>query len=66
MFPLTVPHVTVIANGVQPHSSAECHESGCIVCWRIWCGLGVTNDRVLDVRLNTGAGVLKGPAIVTC
>ncbi len=39
---LTVTHVTVIANGFQPHLRAECHESGCVVHWRTRCGLGVS------------------------
>ena len=36
MFTPTVPHVTVIANGFQPHSRAECHTGGCVVRWCTW------------------------------
>ncbi len=46
MFTLKVIHVTVIANGFQPHSGVQCRKSGCVVCWRMRCGLGVTARRV--------------------
>ncbi len=45
MFTPTVPHVTVIANGFQPYSHAECCKSGCVVRWRMRCGLGVREPR---------------------
>ncbi len=41
VFTPTVPHVTVIANGFQPHLCAECCKSGCVMRWHTWCGLGV-------------------------
>ncbi len=41
LFTPRVSHVTVIANGFQPHSPVECRKSKCVMRWRTRCGLGV-------------------------